>query len=300
MTSRTSQTTQLDLFNDSGAVVYANDALAALHKRDATRAADCIRRIIDEEPGYCTLGALQTLCQAVQDWPFPCSNPMELAEAIRRLEVQVQPAAESLMRGEAVNFIRPYWLELANAAGSQVYDAAFPQSFCAGLYIRCEDGLSAIKAVESVPNWEGIPDLLHLLCLARYRVGGFNGCQSVLMRLAFLSPQRLSDTINGMGDAQIRKDWIAFKSGFDWLDPDDETMGAWFPVWYLLEHTDSPFAADAMPVLATAAVRVFELLTRIIKLEKNGLSTALVSLRKQLRGLDQNVFADYMARRSAN
>ena len=101
MTCQKPHPTQLDLFNDSGAVVFANDAIAALRNFDAVHAAVFIQRIIAEEPEYHGLDALKTLCQAVQDWPFPSSTPMEISETVRRLEVEVQPAVETLMRGEA-------------------------------------------------------------------------------------------------------------------------------------------------------------------------------------------------------
>jgi hypothetical protein len=298
MSHQMSHPAQLDLFNDSGAVVFANDALDALHKRDASRAAVCIQRITDEEPEYHSLNALRTLCRTVRDWPLPSSNPLEIAEAVQRIVVQVQPAVEALMRGEAGSFMRPFWLDLAKAPGSQAFDAGFPQSFSACLYLRSGDNLAAIKAVESVPNWQNNPDLLCWLCLARYRANGLDGCRSLLIKLAFLWPKHFPTIINEIADPQIRREWIAFKSEFDWFDPDDELAGAWFPVWQLLEYSDTQVASDALPELTTPAVEAFDLLGRLIKLEKRGLSPALVSLRSQLRDLDQNLFIVYMARRS--
>ena len=118
------------------------------------------------------------------------------------------------------------------------------------------------------------------------------------MRLAFLKSKRLPALISEIADPQIRKEWIAFKSEFDWLDPEGETTGAWFPVWQVLEHSDMKIASEAAPSLAVRPVQAFDLLSRLIKLEKRGLSPALVSLRSQLRDLDQNLFDVYMARRS--
>jgi len=108
----------------------------------------------------------------------------------------------------------------------------------------------------------------------------------------------LSALISEIADPQIRKEWIAFKSEFDWLDPEGETTGAWFPVWQPLEHSDMKIASDAAPSLAVRPLQAFDLLSRLITLEKRGLSPALVSLRSQLRDLDHNLFVAYMARRS--
>ena len=298
MTSQKPHLTQLDLFNDSGAIALANDAIAALRNLDADHAAVFIQRIIAEESEYHGLGALRTLCQAVQDWPFPSSTPMEISETVRRLEVEVQPAVETLMRGEAKSFMRPYWLYLAKAQGSLVYDTGFPQSFCAGLYLRTGDYSVAVEAVESLPSWNENSDLVYWLCLARYHFGGLDACRSLLMRLAFLTPERLPALISEISDPQIRREWVDFKSEFDWLDAEGETTGAWFPVWQLLEHSDMKIASDAVPSLAIRPVQAFDLLSRLVKLEKRGLSPTLVSLRSQLRDLDQNLFAVYMARRT--
>ena len=298
MTCQKPHPTQLDLFNDSGAVVFANDAIAALRNFDAVHAAVFIQRIIAEEPEYHGLDALKTLCQAVQDWPFPSSTPMEITETVRRLEIEVQPAVETLMRGEAKSFMRPYWLYLAKAQGSQAYDSEFPQSFCASLYLLTGDYSSTVEAIESIPRWNENSDLVYWLCLARYPIGGIDACRSLLMRLAFLRSKRLPALIREIADPQIRKEWIAFKSEFDWLDAEGETTGAWFPAWQLLEHSDMKIASDAVPSLDVPPVQAFDLLSRLIKLEKRGLSPALVSLRSQLRDLDQNLFDVYMARRS--
>lgn len=289
---------QLDLFNDVGVVVYANDALDALRKRDVINAERCIRRITSEEPTYRSLGALQTLCRMIRDWPFAASTPKEVAAAIQSIESELQPAAETLMRGEVADFIRPFWVELTEASGSQVYDPAFPQAFCAGLHLRCGEHLAAIKSVESIPNWDGIPTMLYWHCLARCHIGGLKECHSTLIKLALLAPSLLPAAIAEMGDPNLRKAWVAFKSEFDWLEPEDETAGAWFPVWHLLEHSDSPFAADAMPRASSPPIQALGLLVRILKLEKRGLSPALLALRGKLQKLDENIFALYMKRRS--
>ena len=114
----------------------------------------------------------------------------------------------------------------------------------------------------------------------------------------FLAPKRLPALLSEVADLQIRREWVDFKSEFDWLDAEGETTGAWFPVWQLLEHSDMKIASDAAPSLAVRPLQAFDLLSRLITLEKRGLSPALVSLRSQLRDLDQNLFAVYMARRS--
>jgi hypothetical protein len=298
MTPRTSHPGQLDLFLHSGAVVFANDAIDALRKRDAARAADCLRRLFAEEPAYRTLGALQILCRAVQDWPFPAASPIEIADAVRRLETEVQPAADLVMREEARSFMRTFWCDLANAASHHPYEADYPQSFRSGLYLRCGDHWAASKAVESIPNRDENPDALYWFAVARYSIGGLEACRPSLLRLALLAPKRLPAAIGAIADPSLDRDWSAFQDACSWLDPQDETADAWFPAWYLLEHPDTRIALEAA-TLATTAVQAFVLIGRLIELERRGHSAELILARSHLRELAPELFAIYMARREA-
>ena len=88
---------QLDLFLHSSGVVLANDVIAALRARNAVRAAECLARLHATEPGHRARKALETLCQTLVEWPFPSTNPAEIAAAIQRLEADVHPAALDAM-----------------------------------------------------------------------------------------------------------------------------------------------------------------------------------------------------------
>jgi len=287
------------VFLHSGPVVFANDAVDALCRRDALRAADCIRRLIAEDPSYRTLGALQTLCRALREWPFPAANPTEMADAVARLETEVQPAADMAMCAEAQGFMRPFWRDLANAAVSHPYDADFSQSFCAGLYLRCGDSGAAAKAAQSIPNWQNNSDALYWLTLARYGIGGLEACRTSLMRLALLAPSRLSATIAEIDDPMLQEDWSAFQDDCAWLDPHDETADAWFPAWYRLEHPDADTALEAASLPTMPATQAFVLIGRLIEIERGGYSLDLVAGRKALQELEPDLFALYMAKRES-
>jgi hypothetical protein len=70
----------------------------------------------------------------------------------------------------------PLWNDLAHAARLHGYDAAFPQSFCAGLYLRCGDARAAARKAESIPDWERNADALHWVAVGRYRIDGPDTC----------------------------------------------------------------------------------------------------------------------------
>ena len=228
-------------------------------------------------------------------------KPGRIAAVIGRLDGEVHPAALAVMGSKAADFMRPFWHDLAHAARLHAYDAAFPQSFCAGLYLRYGDARATARTAESIPDWERNADALHWLAMARYRIDGLDACLAPLMRLALLAPPHLSIAIAEINDPLLQQDWRAFHLACDWLDPDGETADAWFAAWYLVEHPGVRMGADDATTLpATQAAQAFFAVARLLELERRGYSAALISSRRRLRDLAPQLFALYMARRDVH
>ena len=289
---------QLDLFEHSRAVVLANGVIDALLARDAALATERFNSLCIEEPGHRAREALQTLCRALDEWPRPSANPAEIAEAVRWLDAKPHPAALAVMGDQAANFMRPFWRELASAAGPHAYDSAFPQSYGASLYLRCGDAVAAATAAQAVPNCDGNDDALHWIAVARYRAEGFDACRAPLMRLALLAPKRLPALLAEIDEPLLNRDWRAFQSDCHWLDSEDGTAGSWYPAWHLVEHPGMEIEIGELATLpATRAAQTFVEIRRLLSLEKRGYSAPLISARIRLRELSREVFALYMARR---
>ena len=289
---------QLDLFIHSRAVILTNDAINALLAREAAQASACVGRLRAEVPQCGTLNALETLSRALSEWPLRTTRPAEIAAAVEWIEGEVHPAALAAMGSKATDFMRPFWHDLAHEARLHAYDATFPQAFCVGLYLRSGDVLAAATTAESIPDWERNADALHWLAVARYRIDGLDTCLAPLLRFALLAPQHLSKAVAEIGDPLLQRDWSAFQSTCDWLDPADETAGAWFPAWYLVEHPGVRIGADdATSSPATHAAQTFFAIARLLELERRGYSAVLISSRRRLRDLAPEMFGFYMARR---
>ncbi len=300
MNDQTPDSGQLDLFVHSRAVVLANDVIAALLARDVVSAAECLDRLRAEEPGHRVRKELETLCHTLAEWPLPSVKPVEIAEAIRQLEADAHPAALAAIGEKAAQFMRPFWRDLAQAARPHAYDAAFPQSFSAALYLRCGDAEAAAAAAQAVARHDDNVDALYWLAVARYRIDGLAACRIPLMRLALLGPERLPEALSEIDDALLNRDWHAFHAACHWLDPENQTAGAWFPAWHLVEHPGIRIdCGDSKTLPATRAAQTFIAITRLLEIEKHGYSTALVSARSRLRDLDPDMFTFYMARRDA-
>ena len=289
---------QLDLFLHSGAVVLANNVADALLARDAVRAAECLDRLLAHAPDHQACKALETLCHVLREWPLPSGSPAEIDKAIRRLETDARPAALAAMGDRAAQFMRSLWRDLAQAASAHVYDLTFPQSYSAALYLRCGDAESAATAAQAIADCEHNADALHWLAVARYRIDGLDACRIPLMRLALLEPERLPRALAEIDDPLLERDWNAFHAACHWLDPDDQTVGAWFPAWHLVEHPGIRIDCGGPASLpATRAAQTFVAIARLLDLEKHGYSNTLISARGRLRDLDAHIFDFYIARR---
>lgn len=287
---------QLDLFQDSGAVIAVNEAIAALARRDAGQAGTRLESLAGAEPGHRLLAPLRRLCQTLRDWPPKLADSAEIAAAARWLDIEIVPLADSVLGKQAAEFMRPFWRDLADAAKGQPYRAEFPQGCSAGLYLRCGANREAVAAAEAIPDQEANPDALRWLAVSRYRLGDKEGYRSALLGLALQAPEHWPQVLDEIGDAGLRADWENFQAACGWLDPDDPRAAAWFPAWYLLEHPGVRAMADAAWLPDTPAAEAFALMERLCALEKQGHSAELVAARGRLRELRAELFDAYMVR----
>ena len=288
---------QLDLFLHSRTVVLVNDVIGAILARDADDAGLCLHMLRAEEPGHHLYDSLERLSRCIADWPLPAASPAEVDAAVRQLEGYVLPAAIAALGDKAVNFMLPLWRDLAQSAGARVYDAAFPQAYRAALHLKGGDSEATAGAIQAIPNFRDNPDAIHWLAVALHRMHGLESSRIWLFRLALLRPERFSHALSDIADPSMSRDWLEFLAAFHWLNPEGGNEGAWFPSWYLVEHpgvrTDLPGWTE--PV--TRSLEVLNAIARVIDLERQGYSAALISARIRLRDLDSQVFDFYMARR---
>jgi hypothetical protein len=289
---------QLDLFRDSRAVMLANEMIDALLAADLDRAADALERLRAEEPAHAALDAFRCLLRELLESPCLAHDTAEVMAAVRRLESEIEPAARSALGDRAAQFMRARWHELADAARNLSYDATAPQGYCAELFLRCDQAQAAAEAAESIPDWRRNADALFWHALACYRAGRPGQSLQSAMRLALVAPTRLPTALAQIRDAALDRDWAAFRVQCDWLEPDDDSAPAWFPAWYLVEHSGAgPLLDERGELPDTRPARAASQLARLLVLEKHGYSPELVSARARLRDVDRQLFEHYMTRR---
>ena len=289
---------QLDLFLDSHEVVLANEVVAALLARDAIRAQTACAALAHDGPDHPALPALKVLSCALAGWGTPEAQPALIAQRMTGLQQDVVPAATAALGASAQRFLRPFFLELAEAARGLPYDARHPPAHRAYLCLQCSDYDGAEGAALAIPNWLQNADALHWLSVARYRRDGLDAARGTVFQLAWRAPARLAALLGDLDDRLLVREWNAFEAACAWRGVAEHELGSWFPAWYLIEH---PGAADEfrdMSLPDTPAASAVRLLLRLLALEKQADVRALSTQRARLRELNPDLFALYMARRT--
>jgi hypothetical protein len=291
---------QLDLFLDSHAVVLANEAMRAIGERDGRRAMRCVSELRAEACDYPTLPSLEILAAALLEWPRPPGDATRILSTVALLEDVIAPAARDAFGGNTDDVLAPLFRELAEASKDLPYDPSHGKAHRAWLSLRCGDWEQAEEAALAIPDATGIPDALHWLTVARHRQRGLAAARPTLFALAWRGPARLPDLIEALDDEVLERDYERFNGACEWANTSGDPLAAWFPAWYVLEHPAAAGELDADEDENVPAVQAARLVARILELERQGDWKRLVTLRDQLRLLNADLFALYMARREVS
>ena len=291
------QAIQLDLFLDSRSVMLANEALDALVKRDGPRAVRTVVELRAEAPDYPSLRALEVLAHALTEWRQPTGDVAKICSAVTWLEQVVGPAARHAAGSQAELVLDAFFRDLADSARGLAYDPAQPKAHRAWLSLRCGDWAEAEAAALSIAGGTDIGDVLHWLCIARYRQRGLAAARPAIFRLAWHEPQRLASVVEELGDQLLDRAFQSFQRACDWESVEAPELPAWFPAWYVIEHPAVSNDFDYVDP-PTSPARAAQLLTSIIALERQADWKRLIALREQLRALNSDLFSVYMTRRA--
>src|SRR5574337_1990744 len=177
-------------------------------------------------------------------------------------------AAAPVLGHRSKDFLQPFWRDLADRPGAAAYDARQPQLHAAALLVRAGEYQEADLVASRIPGGGQMPEVLRWCCLARHRLDGLDTAMALLLRFAWLAPERFADLVEEIGDPLLTRAWRGFLAALGELD------AAWFPAWFLHDHPQAPRLADDLPP-AVPAVAAYAVLARLLELEKRGHSPEL-------------------------
>ncbi|MBP9804146.1 MAG: hypothetical protein KBE22_04480 [Candidatus Accumulibacter sp.] len=290
---------QLDLFLDSHEVTLANEVVAALCAHDRERTAQGIARLRAEAPARADLPTFDSLYAFLDltreiDTAGLDADALELIVEV--LNTRMIPAAAVLGKA-AKGFLESFWRQLARAA-IHPFNPDRPHLHAADLFLRAGAYEAAEEAAKTITGGQTQRAVLRWQAIARYRLAGLPGARRQIFSLAWHAADSFEDLLRELDDALLKQDWLAFQAAVE------DTDASWFPAWYLLRYPESAAAIDAdlAPGSAPTAASIPALqaclrLIRILDLEKQGHSRALIEQRARLQALDAGFFAVYMRAR---
>ncbi len=290
---------QLDIFLDSHEVTLANEVVAALCAHDHERTAQALARLRAEAPERTDLQTFDCLCAFLELTRQIHTAGLD-ADALERivelLNSRIVPAAGVLGKA-AKGFLEFFWLQLARAA-SYPFNPDRPQLHAADLFLHAGAYAAAEEAARAIPGAQTQGTVLRWQAIARYRLAGLQAARRQIFSLAWHAADRFDDLLRELDDALLNQDWLAF------LAEVEDADASWFPAWYLLRYPETAaaigvdLASGSAPTAASIpALQACLCLLRILDLEKQGYSRALVEQRARLQVLDAGFFAIYMRAR---
>jgi hypothetical protein len=289
---------QLDIFEHSRDLMLRNDVLHALERRDAASARTAWRRLEAEIPSDDALSALDLLVSTLEcpEGP-PFADPAEAAQALQRMQRDIEPAAQRLWGAQAgAAWLAPLWRQLAQRAARLGFRAGAAEAHAAALWLKAGDFAAAANAVQQIESWRRIPAPLAWMSEARFRLDGLDPCWGLLAELAWLAPQRFDALTRRLADPVLTRLRRHFDAEFEGEGSAADLV--WFPAWMLCE---TPALArglgQAQPGLQSPPERAMRLLLDLLHLERQGRQRDLLAQRRNLRDLQPVLYATYMKSR---
>jgi hypothetical protein len=286
---------QLDIFEHSRDLMLRNDVLHALERRDPVVARTAWLKLQAEFPHDEALPRLDLLVATLERPDgAPFAGLAEAAEALQHMQRDIESAAQRLWGAQAgAAWLVPLWRQLAQRAARLDFRAEEAEAHAAALWLKAGDFGAAADAVSQIESWRRIPAPLTWMTEARFRLDGLDTSWGLLAELAWLSPQRFDTLTRRLADPVLTR----LRRHFDAEFEGDGTVAdlAWFPAWVLCE---TPALAgglgQAQPGLQSTPERAMRLLLDLLHLERQGRQRDLLAQRRNLRDLQQVLYAAYM------
>lgn len=282
---------QLDLFMDNSGNVLVNgiaDALASRRVEEAIRLTD---RLLETDPSHPRLGMLEVLCNATQRQFAPVDDCFS---EIEYLEGYLVPMATEALGVGARDFLVPFWRRMADALRGRPFVADTPLLHASYPLGRAHDWAGVKESVLEDSGGQIDPVLRLRLAEALFYLGNRPAALAAWCRMCWDFPVRMEQALasGALPDKELQPDWERYRD----LEVEPELSTLFFPVWLLLERTETCNALTAKEVSqAHAAGRAYAALHELLA-DGGALSERTMALRQKLKQAHPGLFAMYMRR----
>jgi hypothetical protein len=295
---------QLDIFDDSRDLALRNDIAQALLRGDLQAAEDSaatLRAEFGDDPALAPAALLIELLRGqAAAAPDALPDVAAVLERRQRIETVLSHAANELMGpADARAWLARQWRALARAAQALPWQPDHPQAHAASLYLQAGDWADAADTARGIASWRRIPPPLLWMTEARWHLQGADAAWPLLAEALWLAPGRARALLAQLPDKPLARLVRRFEDEFEPGDGDrSDHDWAWFPAWALVDQPAlSDVLAGASSDADAAAIRGFRLVAALLRLERAGRHHDVVEHRRQLKSLEERLFALYMRTR---
>ncbi|MDO8320905.1 hypothetical protein [Rhodoferax sp.] len=289
---------QFDFFNDNQAVVLRNDVIFALEKFDAPAAQQACETLTRHDPyDVAAVPLLLLIVTLFESTTIPFQSHTDMRAACLELQRKITPAAIAGMGPAAANaWLNTRWQALAARAVALPYHTGHPDEHAAPLWLQARQWQAAADAVAQIASWRRIPAPLSWMLHARLQLQGLQANWGLLAELAWLAPQRLENVVQQAAEPILQALARKFEEGFEGAGDTDDLV--WFPAWVLTDRpTLAPALTQAQASQHTQPEQAMRVMIELLGLERQGRQRDVLAHRKTLRGLNDALYAAYMATR---
>lgn len=237
---------QLDLFQDSTALLLEEEVRTALVEHCTDRARDQVARLMHREPRHPRLGGFLRLIQTIDDADVSARDG-RVEERWRELE-EVGPLAGQLLGHRARDFLGTLWAALAERLAGRPFAPGSGEFHASIAWTRAGRWERARESIETETDWRDHPVLVLVHAEAFWRCRDPFGARRDWLWLCREYPSAAERALRdpAFPDRRLADLWEAFGD----LDLDEELATEDFPAWLLLQD---PGAFAVIPPSETSS-----------------------------------------------
>ena len=223
---------QPDLFLDGAQAWVQNQLVDAITARDTATAGEKLRQLASLDAEHWALDHAVALIDALRT--APPGHPEEARQRLVVIERRWLPAASSLLRAGARDFLTPIWRDVGQALEGIPFEAGGAKEHASWAYLNGLDWGNVKRTILEVPTWGSEPLLLTWLALARWRLAEHREAMRSWFALCWHFPGHFAECVESptFPNASLQRAWEEARD----RDLDAAITPAWFPAWMLIDH----------------------------------------------------------------
>ncbi len=280
---------QMDLFFDNQGVQLANDLIQALGDRDSKCSEEKLNQLEQVDPNHPLCGQGAELLLAIQKLAIQKlqqkNSLSDTKQELDYLQKQLAPLAKDVLKGQARDFMAPFWRRLASNLDAGFFDEQCPDLNAAYCYAQILLWPEVINSVHNIPQWQQYAGLFAQLAHAYYQDNQRIESIQVLCDCCWSRPE--ADVFLPDDDNSVQA-WNKF------IDLERDVKWGWqhFPAWLLFNE---PGLAKHIHANSSNTASAFKALQKLLQAEQEK-GEVEVDLRLQLQTAHTGVFNYFLNR----